>query len=179
MWCGAGSRKARKLPLHLKLQDLERCAFPAVSNRCAWWPIGKTLLAAIRALQGQLVSTLIRIPREPGEDDASYARRRGREAQAVIAARESWGFKCARQVVRWYAHLKRKHVDSWACRFFHMRDARWLQLQRLIAGSVSTMAGALGLREVAGRRRIRFEDGVNFLLQEFPDLNCLLEAEQA
>ena len=178
-WCGAGSRKARRLPLSLKLRDLERCCFPAVSGRCSWWPIGIALLAAIRALQGQLVASLLRVPKEPGEDDAAYARRRGREAQSHIVAAEAWGLKAARQVVRWHDHLQRRHVDSWACKFFHMHDNRWLQLQRLLAGSVDTMAGILGMREVAGRPRVRYEDGVRFLLQEFPVLRCDLHSESA
>ena len=77
LWAGAGSKKARGLPLFLKIRDVERCCFPAVSGRCSWWPIGATLASEIVMLHRAVIVSLLRVPREAGEDDSSYARRRG------------------------------------------------------------------------------------------------------
>ena len=142
-------------------------ASPLCPAAVAGGPFGATLASDIVMLHRAIIASLLRVPREAGEDDGSYARRRGREAQKQIDAQSSWESRAARQVFRWHAHLRRRHVQSWATEVFRIQGSGWLQIQRLASGSLDSLAGILGMREGAGRPRVRYEDGVRFLQTKY------------
>ena len=176
-WCGAGSRKSRSLPLNVKLIDVERCCWPAVSYRCSWWPIGSTLSSRIAALQRSVIASILKIPREVGETDESYACRRGREAAKHACLLGPWEVRAAGRVVDWTEHLERHHVRSWAAELYAFQGSKWLQLRRAAQSSASVFAGMLGLREWPGRPRVRFDEGVSHAREiiahfkgEFPNM---------
>ena len=55
------------------------------------------------------------------------------------------------------------HCYSWANELCRVQNDQWLQLRRMLANSASRFAGALRLRESAGRPRVRFHESVQFL----------------
>ena len=160
-WSGAGSRKAKGLRMGLKVRDIQRVAWPAISSRCSWWPIGSSLASCIGGLQRSMFSCVLRLPRESFECDADYARRRGRESRKWCAEVGLWEELAANRVVSWFDHVDRAHCRSWATRIQPVRGSAWLQAQRVIANSWSMFAGILASREVAGRPRVRWEEAVD------------------
>ena len=121
--------------------------------------------SCIAALQRALVSCVSRIPRAAFEPDADYLRRRGRVAGRMCVEVGSWEVLVADRVISWYEHVDRAHCRSWATMMQPQRGGIWLQVQRLAAQSQSVLAGALGLREYAGRPRTRWEEAVQWCRQ--------------
>ena len=81
-------------------------------------------------LQSNMITIILKTPRNPGEGIDSFACRQGRlarkEAQKVGVWSKLWG----EAAVRWYGHLRR-HLDSPAGLALAFRDAKWLQGRRV------------------------------------------------
>ena len=159
-WTGAGSRKARRLPLRLLMGELERVCWPAWSFRCHWWPIIRTTTAQADRCQRSMVLTFLRLPREKDETEADFGRRRHREASRLIPAEARWGSRCMQSVQSWSSHTLRNHADAWCGPLLVRRRNLGLLARRAWRGSASVFAGFLGIRLSAGRPRRRWEDAV-------------------
>ena len=161
-WCGAGSRRGRSLSLKLRLTDLERICFSACSRRCSWWCVGKTLLKKVASVQRALVACCMRLPRESGETDDVYCRRRGREAGRVADGCGCWARKVAGRVVSWDQHLLRGHKVSWATILRQHQDSAWLQAQRRLHSSLSVFFKGPCAEEIARKTPSSFRGGLVF-----------------
>ena len=128
----------------------------------AWWLLGSTLGSKLLAVQRAVISSVLRLPRETGEEDVVYACRRGREAGRHVSRVGAWDVRAARRIVEWAEHLQRGHVSSWAVSIFPFQCSKWLQVRRAAQNSISIFAGVLGLRQIAGRPRIWFEEGLSY-----------------
>ena len=166
--CGLAPRA--ELPersfLKIKILDVERCCWPSLSYRCSWWAVSRTMLSEIESLQNSIVSCLLRLPREPGEDVANYHRRRGREARKFVQSSKCWRRKVCDRIQSWSAHVDRAHCWSWAVEIAKCRDNFWLQSQRKVMQSISVFAGALGCRDAPGRPYCRWQESLDLVRAE-------------
>ena len=166
MWAGPRSKAARKLPLRLKIRDIERCCWPSLFYRCSWWPISTTMLGKLESLQNAVVACVLRIPMQAGEEAGEFHRRRGREARRCIKRSDSWRLKVCRRTSSWKDHLERGHVWSWAVEISACRDDLWLQSQRMLNSSASMFAGVLGCRDSPGRPFTRWQESMYLVAAE-------------
>jgi len=154
---GAGSRKARGLPLATRLRDLQRCTWPVLGWRAGRWSMGKVLLGRLDSLQRGMVCSMMRSPRLSGETDADFHRRRGREAGRVCRNMGLWSLLACDQARRWREHIHRRHVRSFATELVTWKDDLWLQVRRAARQSLSALAGRTGTRAEPGRAALRWE----------------------
>ena len=124
--------------------------------------MGSTLASILQGLQRSLISAVMRLPRDRGEDDLSFWRRRGREAARHAVRVGLWDKRAAVRILSWAGHMQRGHAPSWAVQILPVQCSRWLQVKRAAAKSLSVFAGILGSRESPGRPPIRFEEGVEY-----------------
>ena len=169
MWAGSKSRAARNVPLKIKILDVERCCWPSLSFRCSWWAVSRTLLSEIESLQNSIVSCLLRLPIEPGEDRANYHRRRGREALKFVQNSKCWKRKVCERIRSWSEHVDRAHFWSWAIEIAKCRDNLWLRGQRKVMHSISVFAGSLGTRDSPGRPYCRWQEALDLVHAELSD----------
>ena len=156
-WMGAGSRRARRLPLSLLMKELERVCWPAWSFRSHWWPMTQSIVAAADRCQRTMLLTFLRMPKEKDEDVSEYAKRRHREASRLLHRDEKWGRRCLQRTVTWNEHILRNHAGAWYGPILSRRKNLSLLARRVWNGSASMFAGYLGLRLEAGRPRRRWE----------------------
>ena len=102
---GAGSRSASKLTNAQRIHDIQVTCWPAVRFRCPMWAASDTMQVSVARLQRALVSACIREHRLEGETDASYFRRRARNASAASVRVGSWGCKFDQCVDQWQKHI--------------------------------------------------------------------------
>lgn len=100
----------------------------------------------------------------PGEDSASYVRRRGRLAAGLCREHGLWSRRWCLRVVSWDAHLKRpRNSGSWAAQVEKFHDASWFGI-RLACLSPSGSAGT-GTRSALGRPFPRWHEGCQLAKQ--------------
>ena len=157
---GAGSKGAAKLSMKVKLQDIDVVCWPSFAYRCTWWSVAKTSLAAVRSVQNAVVASCLRLPRQIGEDDAAFARRRNKEAAKWIGPQRCWARRVAANILSWDEHIRRASKTSWATILVRYRDSRWLQARRLLQKSASIFSGRLASRAAPSRPHTRWEEGV-------------------
>ena len=105
-------------------------------------------------MQRAIVASVLRIPKETGEQPDVYARRRCRAASVFCAQVGEWDLLAADRIVSWHGHMVRNHSYSWANELIQVQDSQWMQARRLFMRSTSAFAGILGLREAPGRLRV-------------------------
>ena len=159
---GAGNKAHRKLPLQVRLRDLDRTCAPAYYFRSSWWSMSAGVITQIDRAQAIMTASLQRLPRDVGESEAEYWRRRHRAAGKICRERGLWSTRCAARTLKWHDHISRNHIGSWPGYLLQTQSPLWLRAQRRVANSASEFAGALGMRSSAGHPHVRWEEGVVF-----------------
>ena len=145
-YSGAASRRARNLPLSLRLRDLNAVCRPAFSCRCGWWQFSETLATRVGRFQRKPIGGLMRLQLQPGETWAKFRMRRGQAASAHVRQMGSWPVMVAQRVVSWSDHVNRNHNASWPGFLVKFMGSRWFQARRLMNGSASVFAGRTATR---------------------------------
>ena len=66
------------------------------------------------ALQRAIVASILRVPKDVGEEAETYARRRCRVAGVFCLDVGEWSKLVAERIVSWHGHMQRNHAYSWA-----------------------------------------------------------------
>ena len=115
--------------------------------------------------QNKMIGVLLGLRCKPGEDFATFALRRNREASRVAATCGRWSEVWRKRVINWNSHLGRaRNSKSWAAKTLHYHEKTWLQQQRLlhlVGQWGSLLAGRTGTRAMPGIVHKRWHDGVD------------------
>ena len=170
-WANPGSNSARHLGRASNLALMSRAVLPQLSFRCSRWPPQRQIRLELDQLQQKMVASLIRLPRDAGEEAADYVRRRGRSARKICIEQGMWSHHWFSRSVLWDDHLARpRNFNSWPAQLREYRGKQWLMDRRAsfapsVASSdstVSILAGRTGTRSVRGKVHVRWHDGIDF-----------------
>ena len=165
-WANCAMHRLRDVPLRQRLRMLDRSVLPVFDYRCSRWPPAATLEGRIDTCQRRMVSLLMRVPRQAGEEAPAFFRRRAREAKDLCRQRRWWSHRHCTRVLSWREHLERpRNRRSWAAQLLHWQGERWLQNRRTQLNSYSVHAGRTDTRLAARRPRQRWHDGARFALE--------------
>ena len=161
-WCSCGHRAARDLSNRLRFQQLRRLVTPRVLEGALLWPPTKRLLSSVDRYQRVLLAACRRIEPLPGEDPASFARRRGRIAGATAREHGLWSAAIRSRQEAWLEHLRRASEMgslSWASLAISTASCHWLRERRTAHGTPS-LGGRIQARARLRRVQGRWEDTV-------------------
>ena len=170
-WANPGSKDAHKLAVSHRLALLRRAVAPSFSFRCSRWPPQCQVASELDCLQQKMTASLLKLPRDEGEEADAYVRRRGRAARKLCVANGKWSALWFRRAVQWDEHLARPlNSNSWAAKLRMYRGRSWLMEQRSkfapsvasLASPASMLAGRTGTRAQAGKVHMRFHDGIEY-----------------
>ena len=116
-----------------------------VQARAAAWQPSKATYDRLDSFQNEIVGWLLRLVREPGEDDRQYSIRRNREIGRV--SKTPLSLTAATAAVSWASHMLR-HLDSPAALAWKTQGPDWISERRAEFSSVSE-------RRVTSRTRSR------------------------
>jgi len=102
---GNFGKSMQHAPLDHKLRLLNRAVLPLAKYRMPRWPYQTLAAKQLDRTQTKMIGILLGMRCQPGDDPASFARRR-RHAAAKIAT-ESGRWSWRKSVVNWNAHLLR------------------------------------------------------------------------
>lgn len=170
-WANPGSTDARSLSVNFRFALLQRAAAPQFSFRCSRWPPQKQIASELDRVQQNMCTTLVRLPREEGENVVwtTFVRRRGRHARGQCQDNGLWSHLWFKRALKWDAHLARiVNARSWASRLRSYTRREWLMEQRrlllpLDSNVVLMTAGRTGTRTQPGKVHMRFHDGLEFV----------------
>ena len=162
-WANSASREARNLSFSAKWDLMGRSVTPQLNFRCSRWPPQKQIADELDTLQQKMSTILVRVPRSPGEDAASFVRRRGRIVRKHCKEKGLWSVRWFQRAVAWDNHLARPGSSRcWSARLrnYHGRD--WLMQRRLsfTPSTGSTLAGRTCTRAFPGKVFMRWHDGI-------------------
>ena len=169
-WANPGSKPARDLSITQKLSLQNRVVLPQISFRCSRWPPQQQIAAEVDHIQQKMTSSLLKLPREPGEEAEAYVRRRGREARKCNMSQGLWSQHWFGRAIRWDDHLARPaNQHTWAAKLREYKGKEWLMHRRALfapsaasrGSSVSITAGRTGTRSVHGKVHMRWHDGID------------------
>ena len=168
-WGNSGAHDAAHLSVTNRLSLLKRAVAPQLSFRCSRWPPQQQVASEVDAMQQKMTASLLRLPRNGGEDAPEYVRRRGRLARKVCKESGSWSEHWFDRCLRWDEHLARgRNSYTWAARLRDFRGAQWLIDRRASfapavashSSPASILAGRTGTRAYRGKVHMRWHDGV-------------------
>jgi hypothetical protein len=170
-WANPGAAAADGLARDGKLALMSRAVLPQLSFRCSRWPPQRQIGSEVDKIQQKMTASLLRLPREPGEEADSYVKRRGRAARKICSERGLWSNHWFGRSLAWDEHLARpRNFVSWPAKLREYRGRQWLIEQRAsFAPSVasrgstaSVFAGRTGTRSFPGKVQARWHDGIDF-----------------
>ena len=127
--CGAQGYK--QLPHKLQNRTLNRCILPILEYRCTRWSYQETLAEDIDRVQRKMFSILAKVPRQAGENDDTYFRRRRRQVSVTCKTHGLWSIRFAERICKWDAHLCRPaNRNSWAAKLLQWQGREWLAIRR-------------------------------------------------
>ena len=115
-----------------------------------------------------MTATVMRVPRDAGEDVDAYVRRRGRLARKQCLEQGRWSAFWFDRAIKWDEHLAReRNIFSWSARLRDYRGMQWLMERRAaLAPSASSVlsirAGRTGTRAMRGKVHARWHDGIEY-----------------
>ena len=160
-YASCGSQSCRQLPPKLQVRTLLRCVLPICDFRAARWAYHETLAEDIDRTQRKMMSILARIPRQTGESDNIYFRRRRRQISTTCTQSGLWSLRFANRVCSWDAHLHREaNQNSWAAKLLRYHGEEWLAARRSRFGGAFGPSGRTCTRILPGAPCPRWHDGV-------------------
>ena len=169
-WANPASTSARDFSTAQKLALTNRVVLPQLSCRCSRWPPQRQVAFELDHVQQKMTSSLLRLPRDDGEEIESFVRRRGRAARKCNEEMGLWSQHWFARAIRWDDHLSRPiNHHTWAAKLREYRGKDWLMQRRASfapstasrASSVSMTAGGTGTRAVRGYVHTRWHDGID------------------
>jgi len=140
-WRNAGVAHARRLPLIIRLNLIDRATLPTLSQRVARWPFTKDKAATLDALQRKMIGVCVRHPVLLDDTPESYMRRKRKIISQLQRQRGSWSALWASRVVSWRDHCERNDNMAWFGHLLKIRTPEELQLRRAVhAGCSATRA---------------------------------------
>ena len=170
-WANPGSKSARGLSAAYRLSLMNRAVLPQLSFRCSRWPPQRQIAIELDHIQQKMTPTLLRIPRNEGEELDSFVRRRGRAARKCALGQGLWSQHWFGRSVRWDDHLSRpSNFHTWAAKLREYHGKEWLIDRRASfapstasrESTASATAGRTGTRSVHGKVHMRWHDGIDF-----------------
>lgn len=170
-WANPGSKDARLLSTEHRMTLLSRSVMPLFEYRCSRWPPQRQVAEELDRVQRKIVSVILQLPREPGEDADRYVRRRGRIAARHCRKHGLWSTRWFNRAVKWDQHLARAHNPNiWATKLRSFRDREWFIIRRsMFAPSIaspssqaSCIAGRTETRAYRGCVHCRWHDGIQY-----------------
>ena len=141
---------------------------PQLGYRCSRWPPQKTIAQELDVLHRKMVSTMIRLPKNPGGDVAEDMKRQGRLAGLLCTRTGKWSHRWFQRAQTSNDHLERaRNRHSWPSRLLHYRDRDWLMRRRasLLPADGKTgscTAGHTDTRTFRGCVHMRWQDGIAY-----------------
>ena len=158
----------RSAPLDQKVKLLHRAVLPVASYRMSRWPYQAYSAGRIDRAQRKMIGILLRVRMRPGEDPATFGRRRNREATVVTRQHGTWSAHWRKRVIDWNAHLSRdQNHKSWASKTLHYHGQEWLRDQRRINAFGEQSSFTVGRTCTCASRGVvhkRWHDGVDTAL---------------
>ena len=167
-WGNVGSSTAKHLSIDTRLHLIDRAVLPQLEFRCSRWPPQQQIANEISILQQKTFCIALKLPREIGEENIEYVRRRGRIARRTCKQHGLWTSRWFSRAISWDNHLSRgRNSNSWSSRLRDFHAKQWLIEQRqsffaFESQSSSCLAGRTGTRAVHGRVFMRWHDGIEF-----------------
>ena len=148
---------------------LDRCVFPVLNFRVSRWPPQQVIADELDQTQAKMIASILRYRPGPGEDIASFCRRRMRDARSIADAQGTWSGKWFDRFERWNEHLHR-HLDHNCTRLLSLMNAQWLRERRaryapanpIRWNAWSCHAGRTNTRIGSGYIAQRWESGRDF-----------------
>ena len=142
---------------------------PILTFRCCLWPYVETVAKEIDAYQAKMLSWLMDVHPEPGEDIGEFVRRRCRRANTLTESHGRWSLAWAKSCTSFDGHVSRNTSGRlWPALLKPLRDRTWLMEKRasfapansIRANSWNAFAGRTNTRRAPGGVATRWEDGV-------------------
>lgn len=159
-WIDAGSKRARQLPVHMLVRDVQRVCRPAITFRCSWWQVSTGLPAKVDRFQRKLAGLVVKVHLFQHESWEAWRLRKGRIVASRILPHGKWSKHVAHRIDTWAAHIVRNHNSGWAGHLYGWMPSEWFQIRRLFFGSKSVNSGRTDTRLKAGSPHVRYHDGV-------------------
>ena len=154
------SPKCSQLTFREKQSILRRQVQPVFIWRASRWCITKAVLRHVLAMHRTMLSCMIKVQRDHGEDQKSYFLRRARQVASICRPEDSWAYVISQRVVSWRDHIQRSNQELYfPIRLFNWRDSDWLMKRRVSMGSRSALGGITRTRVVEGHPVCRWQDG--------------------
>ena len=170
MWAvfykNSGSFRIRAIGIEAKLSLLLRSVFCTVNRKFSRWPFAKSVAIELDAMQVNMVSYLMRLPRLDSEDWVTWIRRRRRVARNLCSRIGMWSEDWANRCISWHEHVLRcNNISSHLVQYKNSEWLRHLRGQwvggRLFSNSRnSVLAGRTGTRLNVGKPQQRWETGI-------------------
>ena len=165
-WGNPGSLQARHLCVSVRLKLLDRAVAPALDYRSSRWPPQKMIAQELDAAHKKMVATVLRVPRQLGEEAPDYVKRRGRLAACACQKSGKWS-------QRWFKRATNEHLErprngnSWPAKLLHHMDRDWFRQRRFSllpaqSQNGSCLAGRTNTRAFQGRVHSRWHDGIEY-----------------
>lgn len=171
MWRSFYATCSKSKLLLCKPQARAKCVENVVPSTILWksgtWPIQKSLIRQMDIQQRKMYASVLAIKRYAGEDDQTYAHRKGRAASQYMDSMGKWSQRYCDRAIKYYEHCKRAH-DPYALTPYVLAllPAQELQALRVANNSGNTTAGQLHLRTQRGQPASRFEESIIAAIDE-------------
>ena len=135
----------------------------------ARWPYQRQIAKEIDQVQFRMTAALMRVERNPVEDDAEYFRRRAHLASFEARRQGKWSETWARDVLAIDGHFARNTSGKlWTSKLREWKGLQWLREARALRAPTLSIArrpftseaGATGTRLRPGIVHTRWHDGV-------------------
>ena len=170
-WANPGATAAGHLGCSDRLTLMHRAVLPQLSFRCSRWPPQRQIGSEVDTLQQKMTASLLRLPRDPGEEAEHYVRRRGRIARSISYEHGRRSQLWFGRALSWDEHLARPRINQcWPAKLRNYKGKEWLMERRALcapaaassAGTASVFAGRTGTRALPGKVHVRWHDGIDF-----------------
>ena len=154
-WANCKLLCCRRASLESRLKAWDCISSGILEYRCTRWPPTKTAFKLIDGVQSKIVSKMVDLRPNSGEDAATFCLRRGRAtATAIKKHSRTWSLRWATRVQSWLEHTNR-HPETPSGQLLRCQDGLWLMERRRASAHRSSQytlfSGLTGTRAGAGR----------------------------